>query len=52
MAKYANTPKSGSKNPKTYDPKTTTIGGGGKPAIAGMYRPKGSDTPSAPGKKK
>lgn len=48
---YANKKKSGSKRPRNYDPKNTNAGGGGrKPRVASMYKPKGNDTPSAPGK--
>lgn len=45
---YANKKKTGSTDTKSYNPKTSVVGGGGSPAIVGMYSPAGSDTPSAP----
>ena len=52
MSKYANTPKTGSTNVRTYDPKTTSEGGGGgKPPVTRKYKPVGNNTPKAPGRK-
>lgn len=52
MSKYANTPKTGSKSPRSYDPKNSSSSGGKRPAVVGMYKPVGKNTPTAPGKKK